>query len=52
MAKPLGKYLPGISEDALDVIHQMLRISAHNRATAAHVLSLPFFHSAVFTPSS
>lgn len=51
-AKPLGKYLPGISEEGLEAIKLMLKISAHNRGTAAQVLSLPFFESGVFTPSS
>ena len=49
---PLGKYLPGISEDALEVIKSMLKISAHNRATASMALAMPFFDSKVFTPSS
>lgn len=52
VARPLGKYLPGISEDALEVIKAMLKISAHNRATASMALAMPFFDSKVFTPSS
>lgn len=52
VARPLGKFLPGISNDALDVIKAMLKISSHNRATAAQALSMPFFDSKVFTPSS
>lgn len=51
-AKNLGKYLPGISEEGLEAIKLMLKISAHNRGTASQILSLPFFQTEVFTPTS
>ena len=41
--KNLGKILPGIGDEALEALKQMLKVSAQDRATAAQLLKMPFF---------
>ena len=50
--KNLQKYLDKISEDALECVKLMLKISAQKRGTASEVLALPFFSKDEFTPST
>ena len=50
--KNLQKYLDKISEEALEGVKLMLKISAQKRGSAAEVLALPFFAKDEFTPST
>ena len=53
--KNLQKYLPGVGDDALLAIKNMLKISSQKRGNASDVLALPFFKGAftnMQTPST
>ena len=45
--KNLQKYLPGIGDEALLAVKNMLKISSQKRGNATEVLALPFFKSAI-----
>jgi len=50
--KNLQKYLDKISDEALEALKFMLKISAQKRGTANEVLRMPFFSKDDFTPST
>jgi hypothetical protein len=42
--KNISKLLDGISDEALESVKYMLKISSQKRGSASQILAMPFFH--------